>query len=80
MRKLIAAALLALTACVGQDRAARVLKEQGYTDIEITGYRWLGCSDDDQFHAGFKAKSPAHVPVTGVVCSGFTKGSTIRLD
>lgn len=60
--------------------AVRVLSDAGYMDIRLTGYRWLSCSEDDTFRSGFSAIGPAGKPVTGAVCSGLTKGHTIRLD
>jgi hypothetical protein len=60
--------------------AYKALKSAGYTEIEMTGYRILGCSEDDLFHDGFKAIGPTGVPVSGVVCSAVFKGYTIRLD
>lgn len=69
-----------LSACTNGDGAVRALEGAGYTNIKITGYRILGCSDDDTFHTGFTAKGSNGKPVSGVVCSGVLKGSTIRLD
>lgn len=58
----------------------RVLEQAGYTQVQPTGYRFLGCSDNDLFREGFRAVSPAGIPVSGVVCSSFIKGHTIRID
>ena len=86
MKKLINTSLLVLslmflTSCTNTKNAKRVLEISGYTNIEMTGYRFFGCSgDDEDFHDGFKAKAPNGEIVTGVVCSGVYKGSTIRLD
>lgn len=83
MRSLIvfSIALVALIAgCVNNSDATRILSQQGYTDIRMTGYQWWACSDDDFYHTGFVAKSPANVEVEGCVCSGLLfKNSTIRL-
>lgn len=62
------------------DKSQRILEGQGYTRVEITGYRFFACDDHDTFSTGFKAISPAGHEVTGVVCAGFLKKSTIRLD
>ncbi len=85
MKKLLLAAVaaLALTGCSAPDKATKVLSDQGYTAVEITGWRMFGCSDDDDFTTGFRAKTAAGHEVTGVVCSSwglFSKGATIRLD
>ncbi len=60
--------------------ATRVLSSQGYTKIEITGWRPFMASKGDLYSTGFRAKSPAGVIVTGAVTSGLLKCSTIRLD
>lgn len=77
---LAAALLLALVGCSSQDDALSALRGAGYTEITITGYRWTGCGKDDSFHTGFEATGPTGVRVTGVVCSGWLKGGTIRTD
>ena len=72
--------LACLTACSDNSGAQRTLQQSGYTEITTTGYALFGCSDDDTYHTGFKAKGPSGVPVQGVVCGGVFKGNTIRLD
>lgn len=68
------------SACTRPDDAMRVLRQSGYTNIEITGWRpWLA-SDSDDFSTGFRATAPNGEIVTGAVCSGLFKGQTIRLD
>lgn len=74
-----AVALLTLTGCTGSG-VETTLAQQGYTNIHVTGYRFFGCGQDDSFHAGFEATTANGSHVTGVVCSGFLKGKTIRLD
>ncbi len=66
--------------CQSESTARRVLSEQGYTDIELTGWRPFMAGKDDTFSTGFRAKSPSGKIVTGAVTSGFVKGSTIRFD
>lgn len=82
MKKLFVAIVLglALTACTKPTKTTKILSDQGYTDIEITGYRFWACQKDDTFHTEFKAKSPVGKPVTGVVCSGWVMGGTIKFD
>lgn len=77
---ILSIALLALSACTDGDTATRALHGAGYTDIQLTGYRWTGCSDSDDYATGFSATGPTGVRVTGVVCSGWLKGATIRTD
>ena len=76
----IGVVVLALQSCTRPDQARRTLGAAGYEKVEITGYRFFGCSKEDTFHTGFKAVSPTGVPVSGIVCSGFLKGGTIRFD
>lgn len=82
MRKpaMIAAVALLSVSCTAGDTAFRALKGAGYSNVEITGYRIFGCGDGDTFHTGFRAVGPTGAVVTGIVCSGFLKGATIRLD
>lgn len=78
----VALTLCAVTvsACTNKPDARRILVAEGYTDIEMTGYAWLKCSDDDTVKTKFRAKKNGRT-VTGAVCSGlWFKGATIRLD
>ena len=68
-----------LAGCSDDKVTRRVLADNGYTDIQTTGYSWLSCdSKSDTFSTGFKAKSPNGREVKGAVCSGWLKGATIR--
>lgn len=78
MKKLILIGTLLLAGCTDPNEARKVLQDNGYTDIRIGGYSWLGCSENDQFSTEFIAKGPTGRDVKGVVCSGWLKGSTIR--
>lgn len=64
--------------------ATKALEQAGYSDITITGYHWSGCSKDNHYHTGFKAKGPTGVPADGVVCKNFgiffSQPSSIHLD
>lgn len=74
-------ASLALCACTQPNNAQQLLEAQGYTDVQITGYRWFACSDDDTYRTGFTATSPAGKSIKGTVCAGlFFKGATIRFE
>ena len=61
------------------ETASKVLESQGYTHIQITGYRYFICGNDT-FSTGFKAVSPTGQEVSGAVCAGWMKGHTIRFD
>lgn len=81
MKKVLAIVSLALiTGCSAPDQAEKALTGAGYTNIELTGYRIFGCDEKDSFHTGFKATGPTGNQVEGVVCAGWLKGATIRLD
>lgn len=81
MKKLaILLALVALTSCTRPELTKRVLEDQGYTEIQITGWRPFQASSGGGWATGFEAKSPAGKRVAGTVTTGILKGSTIRLD
>ena len=67
-------------ACTSPSTAQRTLEENGYTHVQLTGYRWFVCDSHDAFSTGFTAISPAGKPVSGAVCAGWFKGNTIRFD
>lgn len=80
-RLAILAALLALTGCRDEETARRVLHANGFHDIVLPKEsRWFGCGRDDAYLTPFRAVSTGGQPVTGVVCSGWGKGATIRFD
>lgn len=83
MRPAILILLLAIAAagCTSPKSAERALSGAGYTDVQTTGWRFIGCGSSDWYHTGFVATDPTGKRVSGVVCSGLLyKGSTIRLD
>lgn len=71
--------LLGCDAFTEPEVATKLLESQGYTHIQITGYKALSCGDDT-FATGFTAVNPMGHEVSGVVCAGFNKDSTIRFD
>lgn len=78
MKKLIFVMSLFLTACTDSENSVRVLQEQGFENIRITGFEFLACGRDDWYRTGFIAKKGDR-EVAGVVCSGLIfKDSTIR--
>ncbi len=74
-----AVAALMLAGCSDAPTAERVLRQQNYKDIRITGFSWFSCGRDDSFATGFRAKAPNGETVEGVVCSGWFKGATVRV-
>lgn len=81
MKKMIGICIaISLCACTRPDATKELLTSQGYKDITTTGYSFFACSEDDSFATGFKATSPTGQNVSGTVCSGLLKGSTVRFD
>lgn len=66
--------------CTDSNGAVKALEGAGYKDIQLTGYSFLSCSKEDVFSTGFKAVGPSGKHVSGAVCAGFLKGSTIRTN
>jgi len=60
------------------EKAKQALKDNGYTDVELTGYKYFKCGSDP-FNTTFTGKSITGHKVTGAVCGGFAKGTTIRI-
>lgn len=69
-----------LSGCTDGKTTRRALENQGFTNIEITGWAPFSCADEDIFRTGFRAIGPTGRVVRGTVCSGFFKGATIRFD
>ena len=67
-----------ISGCTDEKSAKNVLLNEGYRNIKFTGYDFLSCSDDEIYHTGFRAYSNKNRLVTGTVCGGIFKGSTIR--
>jgi hypothetical protein len=83
MRTIIlsAIALGALSSCTNVDGATEALKGAGYHPIEVGGYAYFGCGEDDFYRTKFKAyNNDSTRIVTGQVCQGILKGKTIRID
>ena len=59
------------------EKAISILKAQGYTNINITGYDFLACGKGDITFTGFKAIINGHL-INGTVCCGAFKGCIIR--
>lgn len=76
--------LLALLAgCSRPDYATSLLEAQGYKSVQVhpwNFFTFFQCSEDDLFKTPFIATAPNGEAVSGVVCSGLLKGSTIRFD
>ena len=77
---LVCFCLIFFYGCTNDSKARSVLISQGYKDVRITGYSFMACSEDDIYSTGFNATTPSGQKVSGTVCSGWFKGSTIRFD
>lgn len=74
-------AMLMLGACSDGPGAQRALDDAGFTEIRTTGWTWFGgCGKGDFYVTRFTARNIHGKPISGVVCSGWFKGSTIRFD
>jgi hypothetical protein len=81
--KAIVLALIAsvfLSGCfpMSDSAATHALDNQGFTEINLEGMAFFGCSEDDYFRKKFTAKNVNGRSVSGVVCGGFLKGATVR--
>ena len=58
-------------------KASQILAADGMTDIQLTGYKFLACGNDDTTNTGFTGKKNDHI-VKGVICGSWVKGYTVR--
>lgn len=67
--------------CTSTSAAKQAAEASGFTDVVITGWSPLSCSDDDVTCTGFEATSPNGKRVRGAVGCGIVfKGCTVRLS
>ncbi len=82
MKRLILVLALLLggvSGCSDEDAARSALLDEGFKDIQITGWEF-GCAKDDGTCTGFHATGPTGRRVTGVVGCGYVfKGCTVRI-
>lgn len=64
--------------CTDETETRNTLTKAGFTDVEITGYAFFSCGEDDTYRTAFRAKNPVGNTVEGAVCCGTFKGCTIR--
>ena len=77
---LILAAVAIFVPRTDAEVAVRAATNVGMKDVTITGFRVFGCGEEDIYHTGFEATNSNGNRVSGVVCSGFLKGATVRFD
>lgn len=67
--------------CTRPDDTKRLLQQQGFSDVEITGWRPFMAGKDESVSTGFEATAPNGERVSGAVTGGFFfKGATVRFD
>ena len=80
---MLAICAVMFTSCTSQndfDKGKQQLEQQGYTNVENTGYSMLCCSHDDQFSTGFKCLNSKGEIVEGCFYSHVFKGITVRFN
>lgn len=80
MKKTILITTLILAGCSDPDGAKRAVEALGLTDVQTHGWSAWGCGKGDDFTTRFSATNAQGKRVTGVVCGGWLKGSTVRID
>ena len=72
---------IAMSGCTNRNDAKKSLEPLGFSDIEVTRYKWFSCHKEDFYHTGFVAKNPQGITVYGTVCSGLIfKNGYVRFD
>lgn len=71
--------ILLLTACTDPETAVRAAEGVGLTDVKTSGYNMWACGDDYTYTTEFTAKNAHGKEVSGVVCSGYLSGASVRI-
>lgn len=74
------AVIAGYTGNVSPAKAKGALHAQGIKNVTLTGYSFFGCDSREYYSTGFTGTGADGKPVSGVVCSGFLKGVTVRYD
>ena len=72
-------AVFALSACSDPQGAKEAAEAQGFTQVQPGGHPFWGCGQDDTYATEFSARGVNGRCVTGVVCSSWLKGATVRI-
>ena len=70
---------VALLAFPPRNEMRQAVRDFGFDPARLTGFAWLGCSEQDVFRQKWVGRNPAGRAVSGVVCGGITKGWTVRM-
>lgn len=60
--------------------STRALNAMGIHDVRFGGYAWFACSKHDAFSSTFQGIGADGKPVSGAVCQGVFKNTTVRFD
>lgn len=67
--------------CTNEKGARKALLDSGFYPVEVGGYDWWGCGENDFYSTKFVAYSnDSSRVVKGCVCEGLFKSKTIRVD
>jgi hypothetical protein len=75
------AVLVALAGCTDEKGATKALHDAGLKPLSVGGYAWFYCAGGrggDAFATKFTAKNVRGETVTGAVCYGYFRGTTIQ--
>lgn len=76
---ILAATALALASCSDPQGTKEAAEAQGLTNVRPSGHSFFGCGQEDTYSTSFSARSANGQCVSGVVCSSWLKGSTVRI-
>jgi hypothetical protein len=83
LRVIFLASCIAIASCSSKsdfDKGKKLLEQQGYTDVNNTGYSIFCCDEKDTFSTGFACKDRNGDKVSGCFCSSYLKALTIRFE
>jgi hypothetical protein len=66
--------------CTDPETATRVLDDAGFKNINADGFAPFDCGENDVYRTKFTAQNQNGKTVSGAVCAGLPKNSTIRFD
>ena len=70
---------LLTAACTSERDVEKYAKMEGWESYKVEGYGIFACSEKDVFSTKFTAVKGGKT-FSGVICSGFLKGATLRLN
>lgn len=76
----ISGAVIVLSGCsANKEKVQYFLEAEGCSQTQVGGWSLFGCSDSDNFVNTFQCTKNGK-RVSGYVCSGWTKGYTVRYE